>query len=122
MSSFGTKMLGSLTRENLHLHHVKDEESDCWIWNKAINPSGYGVKSRGRREEGNEYAHRLVWILFNGSIPEGVHILHTCDNPPCVNPKHLFSGTQGDNNRDCMRKGRTKFGVYSRGTRWNESI
>jgi hypothetical protein len=52
-------------------------------------------------------AHRVAWTLANGPIPAGMHVLHTCDNPPCCNPGHLWLGTQADNMADMARKGRT---------------
>jgi hypothetical protein len=55
---------------------------------------------------GNIGVHRLSWILANGAIPDGMSVLHRCDNPPCVNPEHLFLGTQRDNNLDMRAKGR----------------
>lgn len=53
-----------------------------------------------------EYTHRISYRLFNGLIPEGHAVMHSCDNPPCVNPNHLSTGTQADNRRDCASKGR----------------
>jgi hypothetical protein len=80
----------------------------CWLWTGALTRSGYG------RMAVNEYgepkrlaqAHRVAWELFNGSIPEGLNVLHQCDTPPCVNPGHLFLGTQADNVADMVTKGR----------------
>ena len=75
----------------------------CWEWTATKNPDGYGlIKLEGRMES----AHRLVYRLKNGPIPKGLYVLHRCDVPRCVNPKHLFLGTQADNVRDMFRKGR----------------
>jgi hypothetical protein len=64
---------------------------------------GYGQLN----QEGKvQYAHRAAWEQANGPIPAGMVIMHTCDNPPCINPLHLQMGTQGDNLRDMTRKGR----------------
>jgi hypothetical protein len=79
--------------------------SGCWEWGASTNGKGYGqinVGGRGRPL----LAHRVSWELMNGPIPDGLLVLHKCDNPPCVNPSHLFLGTVTDNMRDCARKGR----------------
>ena len=79
--------------------------SPCIEWDKYRNPKGYGH----RTFNGKVFlAHRAAWIDVNGDIPDGLCVLHKCDNPPCVNVEHLFLGTRGDNNRDCVRKGRYK--------------
>jgi hypothetical protein len=62
--------------------------------------------SRGYGIQGKKLAHRIVWEENNGPIPEGEWVLHRCDNPPCVNPDHLFLGTRSDNMVDCTMKGR----------------
>lgn len=86
------------------------QKSDgCWLWTKATS-SGYGVLGAGGSHEKGArmvYAHRLSWELHNGPIPDGLWVLHHCDNPPCVNPAHLFIGNQGDNMRDMFSKGRS---------------
>lgn len=75
----------------------------CWEWTGWRKETGYGrVRIDGRIL----YAHRVSWILANGPIPDDLRVLHRCDNPPCVNPDHLFLGTQGDNNADRDAKGR----------------
>jgi len=77
----------------------------CFEWLGAKNSNGYGSISVNRKIWG---VHRFVWTSFNGEIPEGLMVLHRCDNPPCVRLTHLFLGTSSDNVKDCLRKGRAK--------------
>jgi hypothetical protein len=85
----------------------KKEEDECWEWQAGRDNHGYGqvVKSYSI-DRRTRKAHRVSWELTSGKIPDGMCVLHTCDNPPCVNPSHLFLGTQRDNVRDCEIKGR----------------
>ena len=84
--------------------------SGCLLWNRRVYESGYGYyKIRNQRY----LAHRLVWIMFHGDIPEGACVLHKCDIPHCVKADHLFLGTRQDNNRDRMVKGRSAVGEKS---------
>lgn len=79
----------------------------CWIWPGAKNNTGYG-EIVGRRE-GKAVAvaaHRIVWEAIHGPIPPGMVIRHRCDNPPCIRLRHLQIGTQGDNVRDAVERGR----------------
>ena len=75
----------------------------CWEWAKARDHGGYGRFYTGTVNVG---AHRMAWVLAVGPIPNGLCVLHRCDNPPCVNPDHLFLGTIRDNVHDAMKKGR----------------
>ena len=78
-------------------------ESGCWLWEANTNAGGYGtIGYKGKIVK----AHRLSYILHNGDIPDGLHVLHKCDVRCCVNPDHLFVGTHLDNMRDCSKKGR----------------
>lgn len=87
----------------------------CWVWIAARNRKGYGDLSfRGRRYR----AHRLSFELANGSIPDGLQIHHTCDNPPCVRPQHLWAGSALENTADMIAKGRGWFGGLTRDEQW----
>jgi hypothetical protein len=90
--------------ERFKKNYVVDSESGCWIW----TGSTMGQMHYGALWLGHKYiaAHRLAWQLFKGEIPKGKSVLHRCDTPLCVNPGHLFTGTQNDNVQDCINKGR----------------
>lgn len=81
---------------------VKKTE-ECWEWTAALSSTGYGQIGVNRKLI---FAHRFSYVLHYGNIPEGLFVLHKCDNPKCVNPDHLFAGTQTDNMQDCSKKGR----------------
>lgn len=102
-----------------HSRYNRGRPDECWEWTHT-KTNGYGVMSvcfnEAARQWNFEGAHRLAYLFEHGAIPfiEGhglAHILHTCDNPPCVNPAHLFPGTYGDNNRDKSKKGRAPRGI-----------
>lgn len=85
----------------------------CWEWIRCKSPKGYGWfrfnlkrRSVGKKTKTTIRAHRLSWLLNCGDIPEGLFVLHRCDNPACVRPDHLFLGTIKDNYDDAVSKGR----------------
>lgn len=85
--------------------HV-DKSGACWLWTGTRNLQGYGTTTHRSLPIG---AHRLAYELTHGfTIPAGMIVMHTCDNPPCVNPDHLRLGTQRDNVRDMTARGRSR--------------
>jgi HNH endonuclease len=81
----------------------KETGTDCWNWNGSIGMDGYGkAKRRGKTIR----AHRLVYSFYKGEIPHNYFVCHSCDNPLCVNPKHLWVGTHKENELDKTTKGR----------------
>jgi hypothetical protein len=86
------------------------QDGGCWLWTGAADSKGYGVftirdanSTSGWR---NVKSNRAAWVAYNTEIPEGLSVLHHCDNPSCVNPAHLFLGTEKDNRQDQIGKGR----------------
>ena len=86
----------------------------CWLWQASKNNKGYGqILVEKTPKHIVKLAHRVSWEIHNGPIPDGLGVLHACDTPLCVNPQHLFLGTQKDNMVDCAKKGRTNIGSKS---------
>lgn len=85
--------------------------NDCWEWQLSRNSKGYGLRSiydkhRLKNKSRLVMVHRVAYTLQYGDIPKGKIVCHTCDNPPCCNPHHLFVGTNALNQLDCRIKGR----------------
>lgn len=101
-------------------------QEGCWGWNGSKSRGGYGVMTC-KRAIGSDRAHRASWIIHKGKIPDGMHVCHTCDNPICTNPGHLWLGTHRQNNDDKIAKGREaktipprKIGVENSGAKLSD--
>lgn len=84
----------------------KTSVDGCWLWMARRDKYGYGVFGISNK---THLAHRVSWMIENGKLPHGKQVLHRCDNPPCVNPLHLFDGDPAVNFADCKAKGRVSF-------------
>lgn len=96
-------------RERFDECYLPGPADDCWEWNGTISVYGYGVIAERINGVFTQYkAHRLSYEYNHGPIPDGLLICHTCDNRKCVNPQHLYSGTEADNARDKAVRNRVK--------------
>ena len=98
--------------ERFERNFEKLDKNSCWLWKKALNGSGYG-STRIRSFSKSSMAHRISYELYIGEIPKGLYVCHSCDIPSCVNPNHLFLGTQSDNNKDMKSKNRGNYDIGS---------
>lgn len=99
-----------------------EPNSGCWLWTGCVREDGLGYYPRMMVDYYPTYAHRVSYSAFIGDIPPGMGVLHRCDTPCCVNPAHLFLGTQQDNMTDRQKKGRTPSGKTHYKTKITESI
>lgn len=98
-------MPSSLSAIRRFFSFVRPSDSGCWEWSGARDADGYG---RFRYDGEMRRAHRVAYLLFVADAG-AEHVLHHCDNPPCVNPAHLYAGNDSDNIRDMMERGRDNF-------------
>lgn len=111
MAKTNSKPLAELTADDIEHHWEKVPKGgpdECWLWNGYRTNAGYGMLRVGKRQR--VLAHRTAFWLANGYDPTPLFVCHSCDQPACVNPRHLWCGTQKDNMSDCTAKGRVKHG------------
>lgn len=96
------------TLEDLYrVGRVVVTEAGCHEWGGTRDADGYGVLPKvARAQLGERRASRAAFVLDRGAVPEGLRVLHSCDNPPCVRPEHLRAGTQAENMADKVSRGR----------------
>lgn len=93
-------------------------DETCWEWSGTLTSQGYGtIGYRTTNKQKQAFAHRISYEYFVGPIPEGLIVLHTCDNPRCVNPNHLSVGSFADNSADMAQKGRSARGEKNANSR-----
>src|SRR5262245_57257109 len=117
-------------RARLWSHLVCNIATGCWEWQLSKGGKlAYGQMSMPGNRSRPIAAHRVAWQLEYGPIPDGMYVLHRCDNPPCANPDHLFLGTLPENNADMRAKGRARRGpgftrasaIAANATRWRKA-
>ena len=100
-------MTPNIVTEDFIKDRVDISDNGCWMWNRCCDRDGYGAVSVSGKQL---RASRLSYQFYNGSIPDGMIVRHTCDAPGCCNPEHLIIGTYADNTGDMYRRGRASTG------------
>jgi hypothetical protein len=109
--------------ERVTYFRLTADPSACWIWpgTKNQKSGGYGtVWDYSQRPRRKVYAHRAVWELIHGPVPDGLFCCHVCDVPSCFNPNHIFLGTKAENNVDMRHKHRHSYGAHHYAARLTE--
>lgn len=115
-ANVGWERPASFEAERFWARVLKKTPSDCWPWTGCKTDRGYGIIRHRKPGTGNIRAHRLSWEIHKGAIPTGLQVNHQCDNRLCVNPDHLYLGTQRQNVGDERSRGRLK-GTFGSGER-----
>lgn len=102
-----------------YLTHYSAKTDACVVWTGAISRNGYGFARWCTKKWS---AHRLAWTAYYGAIPQGLQVCHTCDVPACINPAHLFLGTQAANMQDKREKSRQARGVKNAAAKLNDVL
>lgn len=100
----------------------RKSDTGCWLWTGTLDNNGYGYFKSIAASKGHgrgDIVHRFSHELFIGPVPEGLHVLHSCDTPACVNPNHLRAGTRKENMSDCITRGRFRRLSVKRGSQNN---
>jgi len=99
-------------KERFNNKYIEDESTGCWTWIKCLSKDGYGfIHDYVEDKIKLKRAHRASWEIFRGPIPDRLCVLHKCDNTKCVNPEHLWLGTNNENMKDMSIKKRASWGI-----------